>query len=68
MTRPKLEIIKIKVANLIDEKVIAKYNSSFVTISRKDLTTDNGFGHYKDQLSKMFNVIRLDGGSFDIAI
>lgn len=41
-------------------------NSDFWTISNKDSHLPIGFGHFKKELEAVFQVISLDGGSFNI--
>ena len=61
-----LQQVKSKAAEITKQAVRVKDNGKYFTVSRADATTDNGFGKYKDELSSAFNVIRLDGGSFDV--
>ena len=64
----KIKEVKARAEKITKQKVSVQTNSGYLTISRKDSTTDNSFGYYEAELRSVFNIIRLDGCSFDIKI
>ena len=58
--------IKTQIQEITGFRISVRDNGEVLTVSNKD--GDKGsFGSFKDEICNKFNVVRFDGGSFDVA-